>query len=140
MKDYVLLTLGLIGSTISNFIGGLPASITTLIFFMFADYFLGILNAMFFKKSDKTETGGLSSKVGFKGLAKKSCILIFVIVGAKIDILLGTNYVKDGVCIAFIVNELVSMVETSNLMGVPMPPIIINCIDILKQKENNKND
>lgn len=140
MKDYILVTLGLIGSCISNFYGGLSVTITCLLFLMIVDYLMGIFNALFFKKSDKTETGGLSSKVGFKGIIKKGTILLFVLVGAELDKLIGSTYVKDGICIAFIVNELVSIIETGTLMGVPVPPVLVNCIDILKQKENKKND
>ena len=140
MKDYILLCLGFIGSCVSNFYGGLSASITCLLFFMVVDYLLGIFNAMIFKKSDKTETGALSSKVGFKGIIKKCTILLFVLVGAKLDILIGVSYIKDGICIAFIVNELVSIIENATLIGVPIPPILVNCVDLLKQNENKKND
>lgn len=43
------------------------------------------------------------------------------------------------VCIAFIMNELISIIENVGLMGVPIPKIIIKAIDILKKKEGDNN-
>lgn len=42
-----------------------------------------------------------------------------VVVGMRIDILIGTNYIRDAVCISFCLNELLSIVENTNLMGIP---------------------
>ena len=55
------------------------------------------------------------------------------------DILMNTEYIRDGVCIAFIVNELLSIVENAGLMGIPIPKIITNAIDILKSKSGDEN-
>ena len=43
----------------------------TLILFMVIDYISGILIAVFFKKSPKSEKGTLKSDVGWKGICKK---------------------------------------------------------------------
>ena len=47
----------------------------------------------------------------------------------------GTTYIRDAVCIAFIANEVISLVENAGLMGVPIPNVITNAIDVLKKKE-----
>ena len=44
------------------------------------------------------------------------------------------------VCIGFILNELISVVENIGLMGVPMPKVIVKAIDILKKKEDERNE
>ena len=45
---------------------------------------------------------------------------------------------RDTVCIGFIVNELVSIVENAGLMGMPMPEGIQKVIDIMK-RESERN-
>ena len=68
--------------------------------------------------------------------------IIFVGIGYQVDILLGISYVKDCICIAFVTSELISIVENAGIMGIPIPTIIMNAIDILKEKsggiENDK--
>lgn len=135
--EKIMILSGTIGSIISNLFGGWTASTTTLFIFMIIDYLTGVLDALIFKNSPKTETGGLSSKVGFKGIAKKGMILFFLLIGYRLDLLMNTNYIRDCLCIAFIVNELVSITENATLMGFPTPSIITNAIDILKKKQDN---
>ena len=67
-------------------------------------------------------------------LRKKFCILLMVVVGVRIDILIGTNYIRDAVCISFCLNELLSIVENTTLMGVPYPPVFKKAIDVLQTK------
>ena len=57
-----------------------------------------------------------------------------VMVGVRIDILVGTNYIRDTVCISFCLNELLSIVENASLMGIPFPPVIKKAIDVLQTK------
>ena len=51
-----------------------------------------------------------------------------------LDILLNTNYIRDAVCISFCLNELLSIVENTSLMGIPYPPAIKKAIDVLQTK------
>jgi len=57
-----------------------------------------------------------------------------VVVAVRIDILLGTTYIRDTVCISFCLNELLSIVENTTLMGIPYPPVVKNAIDVLQTK------
>lgn len=57
-----------------------------------------------------------------------------VVVGVRIDILLGTTYIRDTVCISFCLNELLSIIENTTLMGIPYPPAIKKAIDVLQTK------
>ena len=132
--ERIMFACGLIGSAITNLFGGWTTATTTLFIFMIIDYVTGVLDAMIFKNSPKTETGGLSSKVGFKGIAKKGMIIFFLLIGYRLDLTMNTNYIRDCLCIAFIINELVSITENATLMGFPTPSIITNAIDILKKK------
>jgi toxin secretion/phage lysis holin len=137
MKTTILTTTGAIGGVITTTLfGGWNTATATLFIFMGIDYFTGILDALIFKNSPKTDTGGLSSKVGFKGLCKKVMIIMFLLIAYRLDITIGTSYIKDSVCIAFICNELISITENATLMGFPTPVFITNAIDLLKQKTN----
>jgi toxin secretion/phage lysis holin len=134
MKDKLITICGLIGGGISYMIGGWTATTSTLLIFMLVDYLSGFILSAFFKKSIKTETGGLSSKVGFLGLFKKCMILVFILIAYRLDLLLNVSYIRDGVCIAFISNELISIIENCGLIGFPVPPFITDAIDVLKSK------
>jgi phage-related holin len=55
--------------------------------------------------------------------------------------LLGSNYVRDCVIIAFTVNEAISIIENCGTMGVPIPPVLLKAIDVLKDKgEKDETD
>jgi toxin secretion/phage lysis holin len=96
---------------------------------------MGLLIAAVWKKSNKSETGALGSMQMWRGLCKKGVILLIVLIAYRLDLALGTNYIRTAVIIAFIVNEMVSIVENAGIMGIPMPSVIIKAIDVLKKKE-----
>lgn len=132
MKDTICGIFGVIGAFIAHIFGGWTAAMTTLIIFMGLDYITGLIVAGVFKKSKKSESGALESRAGWKGLLRKAVTLLFVLVAYRLDLAIGTTYIKDAVCIAFIVNELLSLVENAGLMGIPIPAAITNAIDVLK--------
>ena len=125
---------GAVGGFIASAFGGFDAAMITLLIFMTADYITGLLVAGVFHASPKSETGALESKAGFKGLVRKGMMLLFVLIACRLDMILGVNYIRDAVCIAFIVNELISIVENGGLMGVPIPEPIMDAIEVLKKK------
>lgn len=135
MKHSICTTIGTIGAIVASWFGGWDKSLIALVTFMIIDYFTGIIVAGIFKKSTKTKNGKLSSKIGYKGLCKKGMILLFVLIGNQLDMVVGSNYIRDAVCIGFMANELLSIAENAKLMGVPLPKIIDNAIELLKNKE-----
>lgn len=142
MKSLLCSVAGAVGSGIAYLFGGWDASVLTLLLFMAIDYITGIIVAGIFHKSNKTESGALESRAGWKGLIKKCVTLIFIIVAVRLDILTlqlglmpGGNFIRDAVCIAFILNELISITENAGLMGVPIPTVIKKAIELLKSKE-----
>ena len=132
--DIICTGAGLVGGAIATAFGGWSHSLTTLLIAMAVDYVTGLIVAGVFHKSPKTETGSLESKAGWKGLLRKGGTLLVVLVACRLDIELGTTYIRDAVVIAFMVNEVVSLIENVGLMGVPIPEPILNGIDILKKK------
>ena len=98
----------------------------TLIIFMTIDWLTGgILLPVVFQKSPKSQNGALESHAGWKGLCRKAMTLFYVLVGAQLDSLMGTEYVRDAVCIGFICNEALSIIENAGLMGMPLPEILL---------------
>ncbi|MGN6711246.1 phage holin family protein [Anaerocolumna jejuensis] len=79
----------------------------------------GIIVAGVFKNSTKSETGALESKAGWKGLFRKGMTLLIVLIAYRLDLAVGTTYIKDAVIIAYIANEVISVTENAGLMGVP---------------------
>lgn len=136
---------GIVGGFITTLLGGWDSALVTLIVFMGVDFFTGVVTAAM-GRSKHTDSGGLSSKAGWIGLAKKVCTLLLIAVAVRMDILLGTTYIRDAVCISFCLNELLSIVENTSLMGVPLPPAIKKAIDVLQTKvgrieeKNDKED
>lgn len=134
MKEAVCTAFGLVGSAVAAVFGGWDSGIATLVIFMCLDYVSGLVVAGVFHNSKKTETGTLESKAGWKGLCRKCMTLVFVLVAYRLDIVIGTNYIRDAVIIAFIANEAISLIENAGLMGVPLPAVITNAVDILQKK------
>lgn len=142
MKELICTIIGAIGGAIATLLGGWTAGMTALVIFMAVDYVSGWLVAGVFKKSNKTDTGALESRAGFKGLCRKGMMLLIVLVAHYIDIVIGTSYVRDTVIIGFCTNEAISLIENAGLMGLPLPSVITKAIDVLvnKSKGDNNND
>ena len=133
MKELVCTIAGVVGGFLSSLFGGWDSALITLLIFMGIDLATGFITAAM-GKSKHSKNGGLSSKAGWFGLAKKVCTLLLIVAAVRIDILIGTNYIRDAVCISFCLNELLSIVENTSLMGIPYPAVIKKAIDVLQTK------
>ena len=138
MKQMFCTVSGIVGAYVAAAFGGWSAGITTLMIFMCLDYITGVIVAGVFRKSDKSENGGLASKAGLKGICKKFAMLLIVVAAYRIDIMLETEYIRDMTVIAFCANELISIVENAGTMGLPIPSVITKAIDILKNNDEEK--
>lgn len=134
--NYIITAMGMVGAFVTSLFGGWSEGLTVLCIFMIIDFITGIIAALLCK-SDKTSSGGISSNEIFKGIVKKIVILIMVVVGAQLDRIIDTSYIRDTVVIAYIVNETVSIIENAGLIGLPVPSIITKVIDVLKNKNED---
>ena len=139
-KYYILTLIGSVGSFFSFLFGGFDKLLIALIVFMVIDFLSGLILAIVFKNSNKTKNGRLSSEAGIKGLAKKIFILFIVAVGTQLDLVLGVSFVRDGVVIAFISMEGLSILENVALAGVPVPKLIKNALEVLNKKDNKEDE
>ena len=143
MKSGITTVIGVIGGMIASLFGGWDAALVTLMIFMGIDYVTGLIVAGVFHNSEKTENGALESRAGWKGLCRKGVTLLVVLVACRLDLVMGSNFIRDAVVIAFIANETISIIENAGLMGIPIPAAIMRAIEILKNKaesEGGEND
>ena len=114
---------------------------TILVVIMATDYVSGWIVAAT-GRSPKTEGGGLSSKIGFIGLAKKGFIMAIVLIATMLDRALGnTAMVFQGATLCYyIANEGLSVLENAGLLGVPYPPRIKAALESLKTKDEEDKD
>ena len=138
MKTAIMAVVGVIGSSFASLFGGWDAALTTLIIFMGIDYVTGLIVAGVFHKSKKTDTGSLESRAGWKGLCRKGMTILIVLIACRLDLIMGTSFVRDAVVIGYIANETISIVENAGLMGLPIPAAITKAIDVLKKKEEGE--
>ena len=126
--------IGLVGGIFAQIFGVWSIALTVLCICMAIDYVTGLVVAGVFLASPKSQTGGLNSAAGWKGLFRKVATLVIVLMARFLDILLGTEYIRDAVVLAFAVNEIISIVENCGLMGLYIPPVILRAIDVLRQR------
>lgn len=134
IKTGALSVIGALGAVITTLFGGWDTGLATLVLFMTVDYVTGLIVAGVFQNSNKTENGALESKAGWKGLCRKGTTLLIVLVSCRLDLMLGSNYIRDAVIIGFVFNESISILENVGLMGVDLPQVLVKAIDILKNK------
>ena len=140
MKNGLCTVIGTVGGFIASLFGGWDTALATLLIFMAVDYATGLIVAGVFHESQKTASGALESRAGWKGLCRKGTSLLVVLVAYRLDLVIGSNFVKDATIIAFIANETISIIENAGLMGAPIPAVIVKAIDVLKQKADDSQE
>lgn len=138
MKAKILSLLGCAGSVIASLFGGWDAALVTLVIFMGIDYVTGLIVAGVFHTSEKTPNGALESRAGWKGLCRKGVTLLVVLVACRLDLVMGSNFIRDAVVIAFVANETISIIENAGLMGIPIPAVVTKAIEVLKKKAESE--
>ena len=135
IKTVICTVFGIVGGFIAKLFGGWTEDIITLVIFMAIDFVMGLIVAGVFHKSNKSKTGALNSHAGWMGLCKKCATMLFVLIAHRLDMLVGTDYIRTTTIIGFIANEVISIVENAGLMGLPLPKVITKAIEILKHRE-----
>ena len=116
------------------FFGGLDGLLKLLIALCVIDYLSGTLVA-FYKNI-------LSSSTGFKGIMKKCIMLTFVGIAHLIDkLLLGdTAALRTAVCLFYIANEGMSIIENGDALGIPIPKALTKHFAGLKDRDEQETD
>lgn len=123
---YKTVTTG-VGAIVGYIFGEWSVLLQILLAFVIIDYVSGLLAS--------GVEGKLSSKVGFKGIAKKIMIFVLVAVGHFVDKAIGDgSMVQNAIIFFYLGNELLSILENAGRTGLPVPEQIKNAVDVLKGK------
>ena len=137
MKDMISAAVGVTAGVVSWLVGGFDVPVLALVICMGVDYVTGLIVAGVFHASPKTSGGGLDSRVGWKGLARKLVTVMIVVVANLADLLLAVHYIRDAAVTAFCVNECLSILENAGLMGIRIPKILTSSLEKLGEKGEN---
>ena len=123
---------GAVGAVLGFMYGEVTGLFWALIAFMATDYITGVVVAAINKQ--------LSSEVGFKGLAKKLMILVFVSLGhiADMYVLDGTPVAMSAVMLFYIANEGLSIIENAGNLALPVPKKLKDIMVQLKKESEEK--
>lgn len=125
---------GAVGAVLGFMYGEVTGLFWALIAFMALDYITGVVVAIIEKR--------LSSEVGFRGLAKKFLILVFVAVGHIADayILGGAPAAMSAVMLFYIANEGISIIENAASLGLPVPKKLTSIMEQIKNKSESEEE
>lgn len=78
----------------------------------------------------------VNSSVSFSGMTKKCGMLLMVGVGLLLEQLIGGALpVAKLVSLCYLVTEVISILENASALGIPIPAVIVNALDILKKSD-----
>ena len=116
---------GGIGFFVSYMVDGLGLAFTVLIGMMLLDFVTGFIASHL--------NGEASSATGMKGLLKKVYVLLLIgavyLLQSVVEI---AEFAGDGITVAFILVEFLSIVENAGRSGVPMPEKLKDGIAVLR--------
>ena len=136
MWEKIVKCLAAVAGGIAGLFGEWSATLTILAVMMGVDYVTGWMVALA-GRSPKTEGGGLSSKVGFIGIAKKGFVMLIVLLATLLDRGVGNTQMvfQTATVFYYIANEGLSILENAELMGVPFPGFIRQRLEVLRDRE-----
>ncbi|HHV73188.1 MAG TPA: phage holin family protein [Thermoanaerobacterium sp.] len=115
------------GALASYLFGGWSALLGVLLAFVVTDYITGVLAA--------GVEGKLNSSIGWKGISRKVMIFVLVAMAHLVDMALGdSNVFRDATIFFYLANELLSIIENTGRIGLPVPDAIQKAVAILKGK------
>lgn len=135
MWDKIVKACAAVLGAVAGFFGEWNMVLTVLLVAMGIDYVAGLIVAMA-GRSPKTESGKLSSKAGFLGLAKKAMMILVVLTATLLDKAVGnsTSVFQTAVALFYIANEGLSILENAVLLDLPVPGVIKRALDMLKEQ------
>lgn len=121
---------GMLGVLVTILYGEWTHALNALLIAMAIDYLTGVLAAAISTKKK------IDYKIGAKGIAKKTTILLIVAVGHLADEVLGTDVVMMAITYAYLANEGLSIIENAEVAGVPVPNVVKMAYQTIGEKGN----
>lgn len=141
MWDKIIKGACAILGVIAGLYGEWTAALSILAIMMGVDYITGVLVAIT-GRSPKTDGGGLSSKIGFIGIAKKGFIMLIVLVATQLDRAIGNTAMifQTATVFYYIANEGLSILENAEAIGVPFPAFIRERLESMRESKDKPPD
>lgn len=126
-------------SALTAWLGVLAIPVYLLVACNIIDYLTGIMAAL--SRGEK-----ISSEIGFRGIAKKVGQWLLVVIGYIVDVMIEyaghaispdfTIPIIVSVCVAswLVFNEVISILENLNTIGVPLPKFLVKIVSFFKKK------
>lgn len=126
-----------------GWLGILAIPVLLLVLTNLIDYFTGLVASKFRNES-------INSYKSFRGIAKKICMWLLVIVGAVVDQLIIYGGQTVGIQLPFVsliacivavwltCNEIISILENMNDIGAPIPPFLKPLVKNIKKQVEDK--
>ena len=130
MKDKLSLIVSFVVGVASYLVGGFDTLITVFATIVVVDTATGMLKAW--------NKGEYQSKKFRSGFTKTVSYLLGVILAVQIDLLLGSNFLRDATLTFFIINESLSVVENLGELGITFPQQFTDAIKSLQEKNKKK--
>ena len=129
LKELLMTVFAAVGGAAAWLFGPWDALITALLATVVLDYLTGLSAAAMQQQ--------LSSSIGFRGLIKKVTIFLIVSLAAILDrLVLATNgALRAAVCLFYIMNEGLSILENAGTLGLPLPDVLKNALIQLNEKK-----
>ena len=139
MWHRILKTISAAAGAVAGCFGEWSMALTVLVWVMGIDYLTGVMAAAA-GKSDKTAHGGLSSKAGFIGIARKGIIMLIVLLATLLDKALnnGTMVFQTAATCYYIANEGLSILENAARLDVPFPEAIKRALESMRDEGSQK--
>lgn len=116
IKNTLIICSTFVMEFINVITGKLSPELIACLILMSIDIITGVFDGIM-NRSNKTTTGKINSNAFLKGIIKKVCMLLMIVVGYTIDYVLNTHVVKNIVMYWIIANEGISIIENVGKMG-----------------------
>lgn len=124
--------VGTVGACVSYLVDGLGLAVAVLLLVMAIDYATGLLAGAYNKS--------LNSRIGFNGIIRKIYYLLLVAAVYALELVIPiAEFAGDGVAIAFIMLEFISITENGVKMNAPIPAFVKELLLTVKSKTGGGN-
>ena len=115
------------GAAISFLYGGWTQLMTVLIVFIVIDFISGVALA--------AKDGRAASRELWLGVTRKIGTLAIIAVAHLLDTIIGdAHLIRDAAIFFYLAGELLSLIENAGQLGVPIPPMIKQAVEVLRGK------
>ncbi|URN94548.1 MAG: phage holin family protein [Candidatus Pristimantibacillus lignocellulolyticus] len=123
-----------IGGAVASFLfGGWTQLMTVLVVFIVIDFVSGLALA--------GKEGKASSRELWFGVTRKIGTLSIVAVAHLLDTVIGDDHlIRDAAIFFYLAGELLSLIENTGRLGVPIPPIISKAVQVLRGKSGDTDE